>query len=144
MSRRNIVSSQDLLKVPAKLRSIVTLHHGDRESPPCLGGKDGLNGQSLPQRGGYRNVCHSTVKIDDGVVIQFSAAIGINVVNGIYLYQFTRTSHNRASWIVSAYSWLPGAVKAVMAPQDAAHTAETDAEVVSGCDVMPDHLGAAL
>ena len=46
--------------------------------------------------------------------------------------------------IISSYSWLPSSVKAVVAPQDAAHTAETNARLVSMYEVMPDHLGAAL
>ena len=71
------------------------------------------------------------------------------MVDGIYLHQLARCSDSRAPWIVPADAWLPGSVKAVVAPQDAAHTAETNVNsltmlVTNVREVVPDDLGAAF
>ena len=87
---------------------------------------------------------HPGVEIYDCVEIQLLAAAWVDVVDGVNLYQLARCSDMRAPWVVLAYSWLPGTVEAVPAPQNAAHTAETDLDGFFVYQVVPDNFGTAL
>jgi hypothetical protein len=68
------------------------------------------------------------------------------------IYMMDRIRFNKLTWssnhwtmrVIWSYSFLPSAVKAVVTPQDAAHTAETDGNAVLVQEMMPDHLSAAL
>jgi len=46
--------------------------------------------------------------------------------------------------VISADSWLPGTIKAVVAAENPPHTTETNGYTKNVCDVVPDDFSAAL
>lgn len=95
-------SSHLLLKVPSILWTIVSLHHGNGESPllPCFQHSPG----SVPRAElWYQDgMCHPGEQVNDGVVLQSSARLWIDMVNGVRLDEFTRTSSVRTPGVIRA------------------------------------------
>ena len=66
------------------------------------------------------------------------------MVHGICLDKLARLGDVRPPGVVPTDSWLPRAVKAVVAAENPPHTAERYQDAEHRCDVVPDDFGAAL
>ena len=140
----NAVCSHPLLEVPTVFRAVVSLHHGEREAEGCLRIENSLSGSSLPEGGGAHGVRHARIEIDDRVVVYPPTSMGIDVMDGIGLYQLTGSGGMRTARVVCPDPFLPSAGKAVVAAENPPYTAERNLNVKYGGDVMPHYFGAAF
>jgi hypothetical protein len=144
MSYGNPSPPHPLLKVAAKLRSIVSLYHREAETEVALSPLNGFGRSAGQDTLMYLSVSHAGVKIDHGVDVAPTLSQWTNVVNGVGLYELTRPRNDWTPGVLRSNTILPGAVKAVMAPQDAADAAKADGNLLLCHKMVPDDFCATL
>ena len=124
MSGLYVYSFHLLLEVPTVLWSVVCLYHGNGEAPLLLCFQHSLCCEPLSELWRKRDMCHPSKEVNDRVVVQPSATLWIHMVNGICLDKLARLGDVRPPGVVPTDSWLPRAVKAVVAAENPPHTAD--------------------
>jgi hypothetical protein len=70
--------------------------------------------------------------------------MGVYVMDSIRFNKLARIGDVRTTRIVWPHPFLPCAVKAMVPPQDAAHTAEADRQTIDSGNIVPDDLSTAF
>jgi hypothetical protein len=126
VSHSDVVPCQNLSKVSPKLRAIVSLDKLKAKAKLLLGVEYDVCGQSWQDSVVYFGVGHPGVEVNNSVDVAPPFGQRADVVDRICLYQFAWLGYLRAPGIVRANPFLPGSVKAVVSPQNAADTAEAN------------------
>ena len=113
-----------LLKVTPVLWAVVGLDHGEREAEGLSCFKHGSGSYARQDPSRNLGVREAGIQINDRVVIQSPPGRWVNVVDGVCMDKLARPGDVRSPRVIPADSWLPGAVKAVVAAENPPHTAE--------------------
>jgi hypothetical protein len=97
----------------------------------------------------YPRIRHAGIKINHRINIASPPSKRTNIVNSICLYELSGCSNSGTPRVISPHPFLPGPVEAAVAPQNAAHTAETNVHcptmlVADAREMVPDNLSAAF
>ena len=84
------------------------------------------------------------MEVTDGIVIHSPPGRWVNVVDGVCLDKLARPGDVRSPRVIPADSWLPGAVKAVVAAENPPHTAQRHHDPEHCRQMVPDDFGTAL